>query len=201
MPEDIKGIIEKIQREGVDKAKESARIIEEDARKAASSIVEKAEKAAQEIIQKAREDARQTKEAAGVSLSQAGRDFLISLRSQTTAILNKIIVSSVSNTLTPEEMAKIIGLLIKEAAHKHSSEGVEVCFSKTDLAKIREGFLAKLSSEVRKGITLTPSDSISAGFTISFDSGKSHFDFSDKALAEYLSAYLNKELADIFNPK
>jgi vacuolar-type H+-ATPase subunit E/Vma4 len=42
-----------------------------------------------------------------------------------------------------------------------------------------------------------PSEDISSGFIISYDQGKSYFDFSDKALAEYIAGYLKPQLSEI----
>jgi vacuolar-type H+-ATPase subunit E/Vma4 len=50
---------------------------------------------------------------------------------------------------------------------------------------------------MKKRIILKPTDEISSGFTISYDAGKSLFDFSGEALAEYISAYLKPELNKI----
>jgi vacuolar-type H+-ATPase subunit E/Vma4 len=198
MSEEIKGLIEKIQREGIQKAKDEGKKIEERAQLEAKNIIEKALADADLIIQKAKEYSLKEKESTQASLEQAGRDFLISIRAKLNDLLKKIIVSNISESLTPQEMSRIINTLIKERSAKPGQEGIEIIFNKTDLAKIKELFLEKLSEEAKKGITLKSSENLSAGFTISFDSGKSHFDFSDKALAQYLSTYLNQELAKIF---
>jgi len=198
MPEEIKGLIEKIQREGIQKAKDQGRKIEEDAHKEALSIINKAKKEADIIIQKAKESILREKESAQASLEQAGRDFLISVREELNNLLRKIVVSEISQAFSAQEMSKIISALIKERSLSSGKEGIEVTFNKSDLEKMKELFFDKLSVEAKKGITLKSAQNLSAGFTISFDSGKSHFDFSDQALAQYLSAYLNKELAKIF---
>ncbi|PIW68507.1 MAG: V-type ATP synthase subunit E, partial [Candidatus Omnitrophica bacterium CG12_big_fil_rev_8_21_14_0_65_42_8] len=51
--------------------------------------------------------------------------------------------------------------------------------------------------EAKKGIVVRASDEISVGFTISFDAGKSQYDFTDKALAEYIGVYLKPKLSEI----
>jgi hypothetical protein len=44
---------------------------------------------------------------------------------------------------------------------------------------------------------LRSADNIRAGFTISFDQGKSCFDFTDESLAEFLGQYLNEHVTKI----
>ena len=57
--------------------------------------------------------------------------------------------------------------------------------------------MSKLKDKVKLGVEFKPSPNINAGFSISFDKGKSYFDFSDEGLLETLCAYLNPELARI----
>ena len=91
-------------------------------------------------------------------------------------------------------MLKIIHSLIKSSTQK---EEIVVTVKKEGLKKIHDGLLSELSEEIKKRIILKPSDEISSGFTISYDAGKSLFDFSEEALAAYISAYLKPELNEI----
>jgi hypothetical protein len=52
--------------------------------------------------------------------------------------------------------------------------------------------LEKLQKEIKAGITIRTADDLTGGFTISFDEGRSCFDFSEAALAEYLAKYVNE---------
>ncbi len=198
MPEEIKSLIEKIQQEGIQKAKDESLKIIEQAQKEAGKILQEARANAEAIIGKAQQEVLKKKESSDLLLKQAGRDFVISLRSQVNALLQKIITQKVSDALSVEEMSRIISLLIKDNAGK---EEVELTFSKSDFVKIKESLLSRLSEEIKKGITIKSSEVISKGFTISFDSGKSYFDFSEQALTEYLSSHFSKELSDILDLK
>ncbi|MBI5415751.1 MAG: hypothetical protein HZA29_02945, partial [Candidatus Omnitrophica bacterium] len=64
-----------------------------------------------------------------------------------------------------------------------------------DLRELRDGSLAKLQKQIKHPVHFEACEDIGKGFTVSFDNGKSSFDFSEAALAEYLSVYLNEELA------
>jgi vacuolar-type H+-ATPase subunit E/Vma4 len=72
-----------------------------------------------------------------------------------------------------------------------------VLVKKEDLEKIKNTFVSKLKDKVKAGVEFRPSQNINAGFSISFDKGRSYFDFSDEGLLEALSAYLNPELAKL----
>lgn len=196
MSEELKGLIEKIQVEGIQAAEEKAKAVIEEARRQAAAIVEKANRDAQKLMQEANERIAKTEEASRLALKQAGRDTVISLKKEISNLLDKIIRASIQGALSPQEIDKIITGLIKEISHKRKEE-IEITLTKEDIERMGKGFLSELKEEIKKGVVLKPSEEISAGFLISFDSGKSHFDFTDKALADYLAAYLKPKLIEL----
>ncbi len=193
MAQDIKNLIEKIQQEGIRIAEEKAKEIENQARRQVTQILEKAKTEAARLISEAKEEIDRTKEEQKTFLAQAARDLLLALRKEISAMLERIILQEVKDTLTPEAMYKIIAELIKGLCH----EEIVISLNKEDLANLEKEFLRKLKEETKKGVVLKPSEEISGGFIISFDRGKSHFDFSDKSLAEYLSTYLKPKLKEV----
>jgi vacuolar-type H+-ATPase subunit E/Vma4 len=111
-------------------------------------------------------------------------------------MLERLIKQEIRNSLTPEGLAKIIsGLLKPEALAK--AEAV-ISLQKEDLEALEKFFFTRLKEELRKGIVLRPEQEINAGFTISFDRGRSQFDFTDKALAEYIAGFLKPKLNQLF---
>ena len=196
MAEDVKQLIEKIQQEGIQAAEEKAKTILEEAKRQAALLVEKTNSDVQKLMQEANERIAKTEEASRLALKQAGRDTMISLRKEINSLLDKIIRASIQGALSPPELDKIITGLIKEISQKHK-EGIEITLKKEDIERIEKGFFSELKDEIKKGVVLRPLEEISAGFLISFDSGKSHFDFTDKALADYLATYLKPKLLEM----
>lgn len=196
MSQDIKDLIQKIQQEGIQVAEDKAREIEEKARQEAEAILRNAKTEAAKIIAEAKERIEKMQNSSLVSLQQAGRNLLLSLREEIDAMLEKLLASSVKQAFTPEELVKIINTLIKESV-KEDKPGIVISVNKDDLHRLEKGILSELKDEAKKGITLKPLEDITGGFIISFDRGKSHFDFTDKALAEYLGQYLKPRLAEI----
>lgn len=198
MAQDIKNLIEKIQQEGIQAAENKAKDIEGKAQQKANDIIAKAKDQADKIISEAKEQVAKMEESGKVSLKQTGRDLLISIRREIGAMLDKIIIANVRESLKPEELIKIIAAIIKESQVKDKDQ-IIISLKKEDKEKIEKGLLAELKEEVKKGIVLRPSDDISGGFIISYDAGKSHFDFTDKALAEYFSLYLKPKIGQMLN--
>jgi vacuolar-type H+-ATPase subunit E/Vma4 len=87
--------------------------------------------------------------------------------------------------------------LLSDVVRNYSAEGtgsITVSLNKDDLEILEKHFLHKLREETKKQILLRPAEEISGGCTISYDSGKSCFDFTDKALADYIGTYLKPKL-------
>lgn len=196
MAEELKDLIEKIQEEGVRAAEDKAKQVEEKASLEAESILAKARKDAEKIISEGNEKVARMEKSSKDSLKQAGRDVILGLRKEINTLLGKIIVSHIDQALTPAELLSIIKLIAKESKGKEKKE-ITVSLSKKDLEKIGKGLLKELKEEIKEGITLRPSEEIRGGFIISYDKGKSYYDFTDKALAEYIGSYIKPKLAEI----
>ena len=113
-------------------------------------------------------------------------------------VLNKIIAGEINKALSNEEMTGILAGLIDKYIDKNSQAGdIKVLVKKEDLEKIKDSVMSKLKDRIKAGVEFRPSANINAGFSISFDKGKSYFDFSDEGLLETLCVYLNPELAKV----
>lgn len=196
MSEDIQALIEKINQEGIAAAQEKAKGIESQAKEGAEKIIEKAKYESGVMLSQAKEQISRMHEREKDLLKQAGRDFLLALRQEISAVLDKLIVRQAHDTLTPENMFKILNNIIKCVSAEGKPE-IIISLNKEDLKTLEEGFLAKLKKETKNEIVLMPVGTIKGGFVISFDAGKSQFDFSERALAEYIGAFLKPKLKEI----
>jgi V/A-type H+-transporting ATPase subunit E len=196
MAEEIRDLIEKINQEGIKAAEKKAQNIEAAAKQRADDILAQANLEAKEIIAAAKDRVRREDEKGKTLLAQAGRDLLLSLRKEIDAMLGRIAVSDVQQALTPEALFKLLSEVVRNYSAGESSD-ITVFLNKENLETLEKKFLHKLREETKKKIILKPAEEISGGFTISFDSGKSCFDFTDKALAEYIGIYLKPKLNQI----
>ena len=199
MPEELKTLIEKIKQEGVEAGQKKAVDIERAAKERAEEVLRKARTVAKRLREEAQEKIKQEEAASRAGLQQAGRDLLLSVRQQITATLDRLVAEEARKALTAEVMAELITHLVKEA--KVSEGGIEVALNKHDAKKLEEGVLAHLKKELKSDIVLKEDEDIGGGFVISFDAGRSHFDFSDKAFAEHLGTYLRPKLAGLLTPE
>jgi V/A-type H+-transporting ATPase subunit E len=193
MPEEIRDLIEKINQEGIKAAEEKAQNIESLAKQKADDILSQARLEAEKIITAAEDRVRREDRAEKALLAQAGRDLLLSLRKEINAMLDRILVSDIQQALTPERLSGLLSEIVRHYEGVENSD-ITVFLKKEDLEILEKTFFQKLREETNKKIVLKPTEEISGGFTISFDNGKSCYDFTDRALAEYIGVYLKPKL-------
>ena len=195
MSERLKELLEKINQEGVQAAEEKKRAIESKAESDAKRIIEDAKKEAKRIIEDADVKAEKTAHATEASLIQGARDLILSLKDEIRKIFDKIIIAETQKAMSSEDMVDILTRLIEKYIDKKGeTSDIKILLKKEDLDTLKKGLMLKLKEKSKLGIEFKPSPNINAGFSISFDKGKSYFDFTDESLSEALSAYLNPEL-------
>jgi len=198
MTQELKELIERINREAVESAQSKAREIEQEAQKKAREIISEAEREAKRLILEAEAKIRKEEERKKQLLSQAARDMLLGLKGQIIKMLQGIILAEIRNNLNPQELAQILSKIIQKEVFQDAGS-VSVELSKEDLEKLQGFFLERLKQELKKGIVLYPVEDIQAGLRISFDSVRSQFDFSDTSLAEYIVNFLKPQLKNILD--
>jgi V/A-type H+/Na+-transporting ATPase subunit E len=197
MSDTLNTMIEKIQREGIDEAEAKARQIEAEACDHARKIVEEARKKADSILSEAKHNLEKIRKSDETALAHAGRNLLISLRQEINATLLKVIKEDIRDGLSDDMIYRIIEKLILEQSAQPGTD-IVVILTPQELTAL-SSFLAKLQERIKKSITLKHSNQFDRGFVISYDAGKSYFDFSDHALGEAVIKYLKPRLAAILN--
>ena len=200
MSQQVQELIDKIKAEGIQAADQKAKEIEESATATAQKMVTDAQAKAKQIIAGAETQAQKARESTEMALKQSARDTLLSLRKEIEGTLQKVIAKEIKDALSSDHLAGIISETIKNSVKANLEDGnIEVTLNAKDLDKLKDGFIAKLQKEIKQPIKFKSSDNIASGFTISFDEGKSCFDFSDASLITYLGSYLNAQVASLFN--
>ncbi|MFA5001861.1 MAG: hypothetical protein WC502_02670 [Methanolinea sp.] len=196
MAEDIRDLIDKIQSEGIQAAEEKARQIEDLARQRAEEIISSAKLQADRMLSDAHEKIRREEENKRALLAQAGRDLLLSIRSEINSMLRALIISDTQKALTPEALSRLLSEMILRSGRSEPGS-IEIMMRKEDLESFENHYLHTLSEVTKKEIRLKSSDEISGGFIISYDNGRSWFDFSDESLADFIGEHLKPKLKNI----
>lgn len=183
--EDLQGLLEKINREGVEKANaESARIVG-DAEAKASAIVKEAEEKAARAKADAEKAAADYRERAAVTVKQAARDVVIEVRESVTRMLEGLLAKDVDAALGDSQTAVA---LVADAVRGLAGPGEVVAGAKLAAA-------LKAQAAALKGFAVVTDDALGAGFSVRTDGGRVEHDFSDKAIAAELAKRLRPDLA------
>ena len=185
--EDLQGLLEKINRDGVEKAEAEARKIIDDARAKADALV----KDAQAQAAQSRADAEKTSaayaERAAETIRQAARDVVIGVKDSVTALLENLLAKDVEKALGNETAAtQIVADSIKDL----TGPGEIRCGAK---------LAAALKSQVSglKSFTLTTDEALGAGFTVKIDGGRVEHDFTAETISTELAKRLRPDLAKL----
>lgn len=183
--EELQSLLEKINRDGVEKAEaEAAKIIAE-AKARAGAIVQEAEAEAKKIVTEAEKNAADFAERAAESVRQAARDTVISVRESVTAMLEKLLTENVNAALADGNTA--VALLSK--ALEDLCSGAEIAAS----AEIAAAIKAQLAD--RDEFKVVTDESIDAGFSVKIDNGRIEHSFTGEVIAGELAKRLRGDLA------
>ena len=187
MAEELQSLIEKINRDGVEKATaEAGRIVAEAKEKAAAETARAKDEAAAyaaEAKKKAEESAERAKE----TIRQAARDAVISVEKAVTRLLESVLCANVDATLAdPSAAATIAGEAVKDIVGTGEiSAG----------AKIAESLRAQLAA--KRNFTVALDETLGAGVTVKVDGGRVEHDFTGATVAAELAKRLRPDLAKI----
>ncbi len=197
MAEELQGLLDKIQTEGIEKAEsEKAKIIG-DAKAEAAKIVNAAKEQAASIVKKASEEAEISIAKGNAAIKQAARDVLIALRADIEARLKALVNDSVGEAMTPDEMGKIVLEMVK-AYHEKNPAGdatVEILLSKNDADKMTALLKGSLLADLKANPVIQVNADVAAGLQIGFKDADVFLDFTDEALADVICAYVGPKLA------
>lgn len=198
MTEELQGLLDRIQKDGVDKAEAEAKTIADRAKQLANETREQAEKEAANIRQKAEQDAEAFAVRGRHALEQAARDVVLSLHEAINTTLASLVKGDVAKILDGDAVAGLLSQVLE--AYSRDSTGstpIEVLVPADIKGRIVEHFMARLSETVGKGVEIKSVDDIMAGFRVSFVNDRVEHDFSDASIADALCRILRPHLADV----
>ena len=189
MAEELQQLLEKIQRDGVDKANAEAAAIVAKAKAEAEAIVKKAQEDAAAAEAKGKADAEAYAARARETISQAARDTVLKVKEDVTKWLTQLLAQDVSAALATEAVP-LAAAAVKELV---TGSGAEVAAS----AKFVDALRAQLAAQAQNGVKVVADEMTGAGFTVKLDNGRVEHDFTDAAISEALAQRLRADLAKL----
>jgi len=198
MEMELKDLINKIKKEGVEQAESDAQQVLADAKKEAEKIVSDATQKAEELLKNGKEEAKNFRAATEQALKQSARDALLTLRSRVTEFFSRIVKDKVSDQLKPNVLKDILVHAIEHYG-KGSTADIEVLLSDADKKALQKTLFAALRKEARERVTLKGTKTVQKGFRIGEKGKDSYLDFTDQAIAEGFKRYLNPKLVEVLD--
>ncbi|MBQ7189734.1 MAG: hypothetical protein IJR99_10000 [Kiritimatiellae bacterium] len=190
MSEDLQNLLDKIQQEGVDKAKSEADRLIAEANQKAREIVAEAKSTAEAYAEDAKTQAESYKASSLRTIQQAAANTVIEVEKSVTAILEKLLLKDVNLVLGE---TNLVADLAMEAIRNYlTGDGkIEVAASQKLLDTLRN----KLAAEASQGVDLVLDEKTGAGFRVLLADGRIEHNFTGAAVAEALAQQLRPSLA------
>ena len=185
--EDLQSILEKINKEGVEKADAEAKRIIDDAKAKAAAIVKNAEDAAAATKSAAAAEAEASAKRGEETLRQAARDVAISVEKSVSAILERLLAHDVDAALADEATAVAVAA---EAIKELAGPGEVACG-----AKLAAAMKAQLAS--KRDFTVVTDETLGSGFSVRLDGGRVEHSFTGTTVTDELARRLRPELAKL----
>jgi V/A-type H+/Na+-transporting ATPase subunit E len=197
MADDLQALLERIRRDGIEKAQAEAERILAEARARAGQIERDAEARAAESLKKAEQDGRAFAERGRKAVEQAARDVVLAVGQAVRSTFGEVVRREVTRALTPEALQSMLALIVSAYAGGGGGGGVDVLVSSQDLAALKDFFTARYAEELKRGLRIGAAEGLAAGFRVSIVDEQVVHDFSDEAIAESLCQLLRPHLAEI----
>lgn len=194
MAEDLQALMERIQKDAVNKAENEAAAIIAKAKEKAAEIVKDAESAAAARLEKADKDAEAFTERSERTLEQSARDLLLTVGKNLEKMILDLLNLEVEKSLDESTVKNMLLTLAKS----YSSD-VDVEFSEADAKKLTSFVIGEFAKQVSAGVKVESDSQVKFGFRVKLDGGKISHEFTSQAMAEALSALLRPQLAKVVN--
>ncbi len=183
--EDLQGLLEKINRDGVEKANAEAVRIVGDAKAKAAALVKAAESAAAQAKADAEKAAADYQARAAETVKQAARDVVLGVRESVTRLLEGLLAKDVEAALADDAVA--VGL-VSAAIRDLTGPGEVVAGAKLAAA-------LKAQAAALKDFTLVTDEALGTGFSVRLDGGRVEHAYTGEVIAAELAKRLRPDLA------
>jgi len=195
MDTQVKELIETIKADGVQAAEKQAEQIVAAAEEKAQLIVAEAKKQADSVRTQAERDRKRTEAAGMEALQQSGRDLILGVQAQLTAMFKLVVEEGTRSAMSGNALESAIEKVVT-AWSQGNEENISVLLSPEDQKALEGSLRAKLGGKLSSGAEILPTQALKNGFRLSTKGGDVYYDFSAEAVADALAAFLSPRLGD-----
>ena len=198
MDSKIQQLTEAIYNEGIQKAREEAEKILNEANKKAENIEKDAKKAADKLLGEAREKSAELKRHVDSEIKMTVSQAVSSIRQEITSLITmKVIQPSVREVFSDKEYLKtFISAVVRGWLAKESLD-LAIILPESDKAELENFFQNNLAAELNQGLQVNFAANIKAGFKIGPADGSYLISFTDDDFANFLKVYLRPKTTQL----
>ena len=198
MSSDLQGLIDRIRKEGLEKAESEAGDLLAEARRQAGAILHQAESDAQALRERARAEAAAFEEQGRQTLAKTARDLITMVQQAIERSLASVIHHKVAAAMEPDVLRDLITRVV-EAYLKREADagGVDLLISEEDQSRVVAYFLGSFRSAIDAGLEVRADRGVVRGFKVALDGENVRHDFTAAAIADAMAAMVRPRLAEI----
>lgn len=196
MAEDLQALLERIRKEGIEKAQAEATRIIEGARAQAAELLRDAEQQANQYREQVRLEQERLVERGRRTLEQAARDAVLFVRGAVEGMLQQWSREEVATVARGDALRRWVEQVIERVSSGAATGAVEIQIPETEAEELRAYFLGRWAGRFREGVTIRGERSLRGGFRVRVADGRVEHDFSDDAIGELLMSLLRPALAE-----
>jgi len=197
MAEELQGLLDRIQKDGIEKADGEATKIIEEAKTKAADIIGNAKTEAEAMLAKAEEDGKMFQQRGESAISQAARDVVLSVGDAITKTLQGIVSKSVNSAFSTDDFNALVKSAVLSYCENESASNIELIINEEQREKVAAYFMSEMSEQMQDGLTIKGDRNIISGFVVSMKEDGLHHDFTGETLTDAIGSLLRPQLAEI----
>lgn len=198
MSQELQGLLDRIQKEGIEQAEQQKEAIISEAKKNAEAIIQRTNMEIEAILKTANEEAKKIEERSRATIKQAARDIAISLETELLNRLKRCVKDAVGTAMTQELISDIIKRMVDAYIKEENKDiSLKVILSQKEIDTLNNSITTSLSKSLKNNPLILKSQDFSAGLKISFGDNDVFFDFSDSTITDLICEYISPHLASI----
>ncbi|AFU74365.1 V-type ATP synthase subunit E [Borreliella afzelii] len=192
---EVKDLINKIKKDGLEEAERVSNDIILKAKREAEEIVVRAEESARALKAKSEKEINDYKSHALEASRQAIRDLIIGVEKNLKSLFENTLKDNVVEVFSDNNF--LAELIIKITDSWAKEEKLVVQLNESDFSSLEQILRLKLGNKLAQGIEIKPFKGISKGFKIQKKNIGLQYDFSAETVADILFDYLNPRFKEI----
>lgn len=197
MAEELQQLLEKIQRDGVNKAQTEADALLAAARAEAETIVKKARSEAHALQESAQADAAAFEKRAEETIAHVARDTILQVEQAVTALFERLLLQNIDAALASQREA--VARLALAAIERYTADAPSAEATLAGQAELTAILRAQLADKAGSdsGLQIVTDQGSGSGFTVKLDNGRVEHAFTSRAVAQELAQRLRPGLAKL----